>query len=456
MTKKKAKKPYVKPSISRISFSDSLKFKGKSSASSSFDEIEGYPVKKLTEDFGSPLFVVSEAILRSRYRDLYEAFSKRYPKTTIAYSYKTNYLSGICAVLHQEGAWAEVVSGFEYEMARRLGITGEKIVFNGPYKKPADLARAFSEGATVNLDSYDEFNTAKQVAETLGRPSKVGIRVNMQLNYPAWDKFGFSLEDDRAYDICRQISQNKYLKLTGLHCHTGTFIIDPGIYRRLIENLISLAVKAEKIPGVAISYLDIGGGFASGNTLLSQLMPGQTTSPAPDHYAEAVCDVLNKRANELKNSPALFMEPGRSIVDESMFLLSKVVSVKETASGNRFAIIDAGVNLLPTAYYYKHDVISDREGPAEQVDVFGPLCMQIDVVRRGASLPAPKPGDIITIKNVGAYNFSQSMHFIFLKPAVILLGSGGIDVLRRAETYEDVKGLENIPKRLLKAKSGND
>jgi diaminopimelate decarboxylase len=450
MIKKESKKPYVKPAVTRISFSDSLRFRGKHSVSSSLEELEGYPVKKLVEDYGSPLFVVSEAVLRGRYRDLYEAFSKRYVKTTLAYSYKTNYLSGVCAVLHQEGAWAEVVSGFEYEMARRLGIPGEKIIFNGPYKKPADLARAFSEGATVNIDSNDELNTAKLVAETLGKQSKIGIRVNMQLNYPAWDKFGFSLEDDRAIEACRRAADDRYIKLTGLHCHTGTFVIDPGIYRRLIENLISLAVKAEKIPGVEISYLDIGGGFASGNTLLSQLMPGQTTSPAPDHYAEAVCGVLERRAGELKKPPVLFMEPGRSIVDESMFLLSKVVSVKESASGGKFAIIDAGVNLLPTAYYYKHDMSSDREGPSEQIDVFGPLCMQIDVIRRGANLPAPKPGDIITIKNVGAYNFSQSMHFIFLKPAVILLGSGGIEVLRRAETYEDVKGLENIPQRLLR------
>ncbi len=452
---KKNKPPYIKPTITRMSFTELDKLKGMYLKTPSIREVDGYPVDQLLTEHGSPLYVVSEASLRQGYRNMFGAFSKRYEKAVIAYSYKTNYLSGICAILHQEGAWAEVVSGFEYEMAKRLGIPGEKIIFNGPYKKPAELNRAFSDGSAVNLDSSDEYGIAAQVAETLGRKARVGVRVNMQLNHPAWDKFGFSLENGKAYEICRRISRHKYLQLAGLHCHVGTYVIDLGIYRRVIENLISLAIKIRKTLKTDLAYLDIGGGFPSSNTLHSQLMPGETISPTPDHYADVICDIMLERAGEFRDPPLLILEPGRSIVDESMVLLSKVIAVKEGENKGRFAIIDAGVNLLPTAYYYKHAISSNREdaGIAEPVDIFGPLCMQIDVIRRDITLPRLQKGDILTIKNVGAYNFSQSMPFIFPRPAVILVSDKGVDILRRAETYDDLKGLERVPERLLSAEA---
>jgi diaminopimelate decarboxylase len=182
-------------------------------------------------------------------------------------------------------------------------------------------------------------------------------------------------------------------------------------------------------------------------------MPGETISPAPEHYADVIGDIMSARADGFSDPPLLILEPGRSVVDESMVLLSKVIAVKERENKRRFAIIDAGVNLLPSAYYYKHDISSNREasGATESIDVFGPLCMQIDVIRREVVLPRLHSGDILAIKNVGAYNFSQSMPFIFPRPAVIMVSKKGIDVLRRAETYDDLKGLERVPERLLPA-----
>ncbi len=443
--------PYVKPSIRKISFTDIEKVKGLYLKNRPVRDIEGHQIETLLSEYGSPLYVVSEAVLRRSYRNMFTAFSKRYEKTVIAYSYKTNYLSGICAVMHQEGAWAEVVSGFEYEMARRLGIKGDKIIFNGPYKKPAELSRAFTDGASVNLDSVDECKIAEQVAETLGRKVKVGIRINMQLNYPAWDKFGFSLENGKAFEICSHIASRKYLQLAGLHCHVGTYVIDLGVYRRAIEHLVELAVKIRESLGVEIGYIDIGGGYPSSNTLHAQLMPSDTTSPTPEQYAETICDVLTKNAKRFDEPPFLILEPGRSVVDESMSIISRVVAVKERDNGARFAIIDAGVNLLPTAYYYKHAVSSNRDPAetAEQIDVFGPLCMQIDVIRREVMLPSVQTGDILTIKNVGAYNFSQSMAFIYPRPAVVLVNQESVELLRRAETFDDLKGLERVPPRLM-------
>lgn len=451
MIRSKGKKPYVKPVIRKVSFADTGKFKSEHLKTTSMKKIEGFPIRELVGDYGSPLYVVSENALRRCYRELAQAFAGRYDRTTVAYSYKTNYLSGICAVLHQEGAWAEVVSGFEYEQARKLGVDGAKIIFNGPYKKPEEMKRAFSEGAIVNLDSVDDLQIAGAAASMLKRRVKVGIRVNMRLNYPAWDKFGFSYEQGEAFDICRQIKKHRYLQLAGLHCHAGTFIIDLGIYRHLIENLTALALKVKKELGPEMEYLDIGGGFPSSNSLHTQLMPGNTIAPPIEQYAETVCTVLNKQRRNFQNPPRLFLEPGRSIVDECMYLLTRVVAVKERQNGNRTVIVDAGINLLPVAAYYRYEMASSRDSSEamEEVDIYGSLCMQIDVLKKSVRLPSVKTGDIITVSKVGAYNFTQSMQFIYPRPPVVLLNAGDAVIIRRKEVYEDIKGLEVVPARLL-------
>ena len=99
--------------------------------------IDGVAIDDLVARYGSPLYVFSEQKLRKLYRECYDAFSRRYPHVTLAWSYKTNYLDAICAIMHQEGALAEVVSEMEYAKARALGISGEQIIFNGPYKPAA-------------------------------------------------------------------------------------------------------------------------------------------------------------------------------------------------------------------------------------------------------------------------------------------------------------------------------
>lgn len=452
MVKDKGKKPYLKPVIKKVSFADTGKFKSEHLKTPASKIIENLSVQNLISDYGSPLYVVAESTLRRSYRELAQAFTGRYPRTTIAYSYKTNYLSAICAILHQEGAWAEVVSGFEYEIAGRLGVPGRMIVFNGPYKKPEEMKRAFIDGAAVNLDSLDELKTAGEVARALGRKVKVGIRVNMQLNYPAWDKFGFSYEQGEALEICRQIKKHRYLQLAGLHCHAGTYIIDLGIYRRVIENLTTLAINIKKELKLEMEYLDIGGGYPSRNSLHTQLMPGDTIAPPIEQYAETICSVINRKSGDFKNPPRLILEPGRSVVDECMHLLTTVVAVKERSSGNRAVIVDAGVNLLSASTYYRYEMASDRNSSEamEEVDIYGALCMQIDVLRKSVRLPVVKTGDIITISKVGAYNFTQSMQFIYPRPAVVLLNEGKAAIIRRKEKYEDIKGPEIMPARLLK------
>src|ERR1051325_3478393 len=225
------------------------------------DRIEDCPVTALLREFGSPLFVVSHTRLAAEFHAFRDAFRARYADTHVAYSYKTNYLTAIRAALHDEGAWAEVVSGLEYEMAARLGVPGERIVFNGPHKRDEDLRRAIKDGAFVNVDSFDELNALEEAAASVGRVPAIGLRVSVRATPTPWEKFGFSAEAGLAEEACRRAAASTRVRLAGLHVHLGTDLTDPGAYRTTIETLVPLMQRCEKQHHVRWEQLDLGGGF---------------------------------------------------------------------------------------------------------------------------------------------------------------------------------------------------
>lgn len=441
---------YEKPVIIRHSVGLANKF-GRAPGTIPMSRIDGVAVRDLVERYGSPLYVVSEATLRKKYRDMHRAFSLRYPRTQIAYSYKTNYLSSVCATLHQEGAWAEVVSGFEYDIARSFNIPGQHIVFNGPYKTRTELKRAITDGAMVNIDSTDEMYLLEDIARELGRTIDVGVRVNMELNYPPWDRFGFNVESGQAFDAVKRMMSNKLLNVRGLHIHAGTYIDNVETYRQMAEKLVDLYRNLQTALNLKLHYWDIGGGFASINTLHTSYLPGAQTAPTFDQYAEAVGPTLLRGPFLPAEAPLLILEPGRSLVDEAMHLITTVYSTKRLGNGTKAYVVDAGVNLLFASFWYRYDVIPGQDaGPAvEESVLYGPLCMQIDVIRPSVPLPQLRTGDLLVVKNVGAYNFSQSMQFIQPRPAVVHIAEGTAHDVRERETTEYIRSLERLPKHLV-------
>ena len=199
---------------------------------------------ELLARFGSPLFVLSERQLRRSYQAVARAFNTRYPRVQLAWSYKTNYLSAVCRVFHQEGAWAEVVSGMELEKAMLNGVPGPKIIFNGPGKSRADLLRAAEVDAVIHLDSFDELHLLLGVAARRPQRPRVAVRVNLDAGlYPQWDRFGFNLENGQAWQALGQVAAAAdRLELVGLHCHLGTFIMQPAAYGVAATKLAALAL----------------------------------------------------------------------------------------------------------------------------------------------------------------------------------------------------------------------
>jgi diaminopimelate decarboxylase len=414
-------------------------------------EIDGISIDNLVDKFGSPLFVFSEETIRKKYRDFYQLFSNRYPNVVFGWSYKTNYLQAICAMMHQEGAFAEVVSEMEYDKARKLGVEGKNIIFNGPHKSIAALEKAIKEGAMINIDHLDEIYDLESIANRLKKKIKIGMRINMDTGiYPQWSRFGLNLESGQAMDAVKRLATGSQLILNGLHCHIGTFILEPDAYVNEITKMVQFGYEIEDNFNFKMEYLDIGGGFPSKIKLKGTYLPPDVGIPTLDTYAEQITDALYKvlRPNDF---PKLILESGRAIIDEAGFLIATLFASKRLPDGRKAYITDAGVNNLFTSFWYKFKVEIDGEvsGANEPSIIYGPLCMNIDVLDEGVLLPALERGIKLIFSPVGAYNNTQWMQFIEYRPNVVLIGTDGkTEVIREAETLEDIDSREKLPGHL--------
>jgi diaminopimelate decarboxylase len=416
--------------------------------------IDGVAVAELISQHGSPLFVISERQIRENMRRARKAFETRYPRVQFAWSYKTNYMNAVCSTFHQEGSWAEVVSGFEYQKALNNGVDGSKIIFNGPDKTDSDLDLAIGKNSLIHIDHLDELYTIQELAKKQGVTARVAIRVNMDTGiYPMWDRFGFNYENGQAWTAINKIMQSDAMELVGLHTHIGTFMLSPNAYATAAYKLAELARNVRLKYNHEVSYIDMGGGFASTNPLKGAYLPGSDVSPSINEFAEAITTALINSDFPQNKLPLLILETGRALIDEAAYLLGSVITNKRLSDGRRSTILDVGVNILFTSFWYDHKITPAQPFTqyTEDTVLYGPLCMNIDVVRENINLPLLNKGDQVVIHNVGAYNMTQWMQFITLRPKIVMIDlNHQVHVIRENETLQNLLELERVPDHLKK------
>ncbi len=446
------KKKYNPPRIQRNQAGISNKIAYSKNRINYQTHVNGIEVTELVKQYGSPLFVFSENKMRDSYRELQSIIREYYPNSEVSWSYKTNYLGAICSIFHQEGAKAEIVSIMEYDMAKHLGVEGKDIIFNGPGKRKEDLITVLEDDVTVHIDHFNELLLLEEVAEELGIKPKVAIRINMDTGiYPQWQRFGFNYDNGEAYRTVQRLITADKLELIGLHAHIGTFMLDANPYYISASKLLTLAQNIKDNLGITVEYIDLGGGFASKNTLHNQYTPGEFASPSYDQYASAIGKAFNESKFAIDEKPKLILETGRTLVDESGTLITTVLAKKDLASGQRAVIIDAGVNILFTTWWYNLKVLPAQptSGTSLSTVFYGPLCMNIDIVKHATPYPDLKVGDKLIVHPVGAYNVTQWMQFIEYRPAVVLVSETGETYeIRSKEVLEDINRQEKIPEYL--------
>ena len=369
-----------------------------------------------------------------------DAFRRRWPRTQLAYSYKTNYLPRLCRIVQALGGWAEVVSGMEYDLARRLGVPADRILFNGPGKPTADLERALLDGAVVNLDAPREVALVEAAARrAAGRPLAVGLRCTFDPGDGSTSRFGFDADGDELAAALARLRRVPGCRVVGLACHFVTRTRSVDDYARIADRMATLATA--HFPDAPPAMLDLGGGFLSP---MPPALARQFPFPVPswDAYADAIGARLAARWPG-GDGPELVLEPGMTVVADAMRFVARVVDVRHLR-GRRLAVVAGSVyDVKPTKSPRNLPMTVVGPGIAtgedgDPVDVVGCTCMEDDRLFAGhrGGIAA---GDFVVFENVGAYSLVLRPPFIRPCPPVLEVGpDGAARVVKRGERLDDV------------------
>ena len=299
------------------------------------------------------------------------------------------------------------------------------------------------DNCMINIDNFDELNKINEISKKLDKKVCIGIRINAKIGKLPWSKFGFNVENGEAFNVAETI-KNKFTNLTlnGVHIHIGTNIVNIDLYKESVLTILKFVRELKNKLGIKMNYIDLGGGFATEACPIECDFKDWNV-PDIKEYAKAICKPLNNFFKDENKKPTLILEPGRYLVDEAVSLVTSVIAVK-SIFGIRSVFVDAGVNILPSAFYRKHKIEAlTNNTEKELTDVYGPLCMNADLLESGIMLPKVEIGDILVIRNAGAYELSHSMQFIRPRPAIVSIKENGkINLLRRKETTKDIIRLD--------------
>ena len=399
---------------------------------------DGVPLAAIAAAEGTPLYVYSAAALRDRYRAIDEAFGD-YPHT-LHYALKANSTLAIVRLLRDLGSAVDANSVWEIEVAQRAGFGPSEIVFTGVGKSPDELERAVALGVkAINVESAGELARLEAIAARLGRVVRVAVRVNPDIDAKSHphistglkiNKFGVPLDDARA--LVQTLAHRPALRLVAIHVHVGSQIttIDPLRRAAAVAADVSLELQRQ---GVSLEYVDLGGGLG--------VSYDGTAVPSAAEYVGALVGEVRR------TSLPIVLEPGRSVAAPAGALVARVIDVKPRTASSDFIIIDAGMTeLIRPALYGAFHRIEPVCGPPtghHHYEIVGPVCESSDVVGRDRMLPALAAGDLVAIRDAGAYGSVMASNYNRRPlPAEVLVDGGAWRVIRRRQTVDDQLLLE--------------
>ena len=405
----------------------------------------------LAERYGTPLYITNENHITGNFRR-YEAALKKYTgKVQLLYAAKANENPVIIRSLAREGAGADVFSLGEMRAALEAGIPAGILLFNGSSKTQEDLRAAIEKGIMISVDSIDELRQIDAISKELKKTVRIGFRVNPAIEVPTHPKIAtgiknskFGIPAEMILDAYREALKMEYVIPVGMHCHIGSQILEIPPFAIACGVIMKVADEVTKI-GVKLEFIDFGGGLG-----IPYHREGTVDkAPTPEEYAAAVMPVFLEGCKKAGISPAFWVEPGRWMVGESTILLTKVNSVKKVHK--TFVNVDAGFNLLirPAMYDSWHEVVvaNKADQPADGTyTVTGPICETGDIFAADRRLPAGEAGELIAVLEVGAYGYAMSSQYNS-RPRCpeVLVNGGNAELMRRAETYEDMTACVVIP-----------
>lgn len=421
--------------------------------------IGGIDVVDLARDFGTPLYIMDEALIRQNCRAYVNAFREYYPNAAVAYAGKAFLTTAMVALVEQESMYLDVVSGGEIATAVKAGFPMSRTIFHGNNKTVDEIELALKVGAgRIVVDSVHELELLNQVAWKVGITPKIYFRLTPGVSAHTHhyistgqldSKFGIPIEMGLAMEATKHALALPHVELTGFHCHIGSQIHDLEGYRVAAGVMLRFLADVKAETGFVTPELDLGGGLGVRYT-------DEDTPPPVAELVKLMTDAVRSGCAEHGlDLPKLLVEPGRSIVGEAGTTLYTVGTVKEIPGIRTYISVDGGMgdNIRPALYQavYESVVANKLNSPAEKVvTVAGRFCESGDKLLIDTAVANDlEPGDLLSVFTTGAYNYAMASHYNrFPKPAVVFVMDGQADLVVRRESFEEMSAFDLIPERL--------
>ncbi len=411
-------------------------------------EIGGCDTTELLREFGSPLYVMDEALIRQNCRSYVSSFRAAYSDSEVIYASKVFSTQAICRLIQEEDMGLDVVSGGELYTALSVKFPAERIYFHGNNKSPEELRMALQAGVhRIIADNFNELELLNSIASGLGKKADIMLRVSPGIDAHTHhyiktgtidSKFGFCISNGQAMEAVLAAQAYPSLELWGVHCHIGSQIFDLESYEEAARTMMAFVRDITVKSGKPVRELNLGGGLG--------IYYSEGDSPRPvQRYAELVANTVKACVAEYGLAlPKIIVEPGRSIVGEAGVTLYTIGAIKDIPGVRKYVAVDGGMtdNPRPALYQAKYEAaIANRMNDAavEKVSIAGKCCESGDMLIWDIDLPSARAGDILAVSSTGAYNYSMSSNYNRnLKPAVVFVAAGKARVVVRRETFVDL------------------
>ncbi len=428
-------------------------------------EIGGVDTEQLAEQFGTPLYIVDEALVRQRAREYTEAFKASGLKFQVAYASKAFCTMAMCAIAEQEGLSLDVVSDGELYTALKAGFPVQRIHFHGNNKTPDEINMALDAniGCFV-VDNFVELHLLNALAADKGKQTNVLLRITPGVEAHTHDyistgqqdsKFGFDLGNGAAYEGIKQAMQLSNLNVLGVHSHIGSQIFEVEGFRMAVDKVAAFAVQVRDELGLTFQVINLGGGFGIRYTDEDAPLPVAT-------YVKAITDAIISHFTAAKFPlPEIWVEPGRSMVGDAGTTLYTVGTSKEIPGVRKYVAVDGGMtdNPRPALYESKYDAIlaNRANDPKEEVvSIAGKCCESGDMLIWDLELPKVQSGDRLAVFCTGAYNYAMASNYNRIRrPAVVFVKDGQATLAVKRESFDDIVGNDLIPEHLKKSAAAN-
>lgn len=410
--------------------------------------LDGCNLEELAKRYGTPLYVYSVKAMEEKVEELKDSFTRKYPRTRIAYAAKAFLNKAMVGFAMEQGICLDVVSGGELTLALETGMPAHAIEFNGNNKLPWEIELAVKEGVgRIIVDGYREIELIEHYAQIYDQDVALLLRITPGISADSHDyivtgrkdsKFGFPLDKEAILPELEKIKASSHLQFYGFHFHLGSQLLETDIYLDALDLLFAFYDDLTEDIELEFKELNIGGGFGIA------YRPGEKSLPYSSYFEPLMEKIVDYFETKDLPRPEIVTEPGRSIVAEAGLTLYTVGTIKTIEGIRTYVALDGGMtdNIRPALYqakYHAVPLVKKEQAQEEVVTLCGKCCESGDILIHHIPLRHLEKGDFLAVLNTGAYAYSMASNYNLLpKPGIVFVKDGVAQMVTKPQRIQQI------------------